>query len=208
MDMHTTGVKPDWENIKPSEQSAFQRVARETHGVVTPANAVSLAGLALVVDGSRRLLSADYHAGIPEIGVGRVLDLVDGVVANKTGTKSPLRAGVDAVFDKVGMVVGLSAIAQQSLAPKPVIVAHLAQNAANAAITMSAKKNGVVLNPSQEGKWAMAAQGLGIGLHTIARGLLKGRAKYSLEAAAYSVDGVAIYFGIVATKGYLDEARG
>jgi phosphatidylglycerophosphate synthase len=204
MNMHRA-ISPDWKTVDKSEQNQFQAVAEATNGVVTPANVVSLTGLALVCDGSRRIIKGQTKSGIVEIGIGRALDLIDGVVADKTGTKSPLGAAVDATFDKLGMAAGLAALYAKELAPRPVIVAHAMQNVANTAITATATKKGTPTYASKEGKLAMSAQGLGLGLHGIARTFLSGKSRAKLEAVAYGVDAIAIGVGAKATKQYFDQ---
>jgi phosphatidylglycerophosphate synthase len=70
---------------------------------MTAANIISLLGLSLVIAGIMLAMrhEAGWAAGL--IILGRLADLADGFVADKTGTKSPLGEAVDATVDKIAM---------------------------------------------------------------------------------------------------------
>ena len=52
--MHRTGKLADWELIDSTKWNNFQKVADRTNGIITPANLISLAGLALTIQGADR----------------------------------------------------------------------------------------------------------------------------------------------------------
>lgn len=102
MNLHRNTGTPDWEMVAINKRTAIQKLAAATHGIVTPPNFISLLGFALVIYGLAALLREEYWTGLIALGVGRLLDIVDGAVAQSTGTKSPLGELVDATIDKFG----------------------------------------------------------------------------------------------------------
>src|SRR6478609_9535796 len=105
MKLHRVTGKADWENVALGERTFFQKIASYSSGVLTPANIVSLLGLSMVVFGLVLLLQGQSWAGVALLVIGRLLDIVDGAVAEATGTKSPLGEIVDASFDKLSTVL-------------------------------------------------------------------------------------------------------
>lgn len=102
MNLHRTTGTPDWEKVAAKERTAIQKLAASTKGIITPPNLISLLGFALVIYGLMALLQEAYWKGLIALGVGRLLDIVDGAVAQATGTKSPLGEMIDATIDKFG----------------------------------------------------------------------------------------------------------
>ena len=105
MNLHRTSGKPDWEEIKLGKRTLFQRLAAVTHGVITPANAITLIGFVVLLYGLGAILERDYLLGLTLIVMGRLLDIADGLAAEATHTKSPLGELFDATIDKVGTVL-------------------------------------------------------------------------------------------------------
>ncbi len=62
---------------------------------------VTLVGLGLIVLGSVLIAAARTQAGAIVIGVGAILDSVDGIIARETGTASPRGALLDTFSDRV-----------------------------------------------------------------------------------------------------------
>lgn len=109
MDLHRTTGQPDWENISANKRTTIQRIAFATNGIITPPNVITIIGLVIVLFGIFALLTGDYWTGLIALTVGRLLDIVDGVIAQRTGTKSPLGELLDASVDKVGTVLTIIA---------------------------------------------------------------------------------------------------
>jgi phosphatidylglycerophosphate synthase len=117
MNLHTAHPDPDWKLVAAAKRNAWQRLAYATHGVVTPANALSVLGLLLVCWGAWRLYSGDRILGLGLVIAGRLADVADGYVAEVTGTKSRLGETVDVFCDKLALGVTLVALFAGRLAP-------------------------------------------------------------------------------------------
>lgn len=150
--MHRTGKYADWEQIEVTEQNIFQKVASKTNGVITPANLISLAGLTLTIQGARNISKKNDTKALVQIGLGRALDVVDGYVADKTGTKSPLGEAVDATFDKLAVASCLPALRRRQIINRKFAGALAVQNLANSALTIVAKLRNQEIHPDKSGK--------------------------------------------------------
>jgi len=100
MDLHRA-LEADWRGLKPGDMNRWQRLAAASHGLATPGNAISLLGLVLVTVGILLAVREEAGLGAGLIVLGRLGDLADGYIADKTGTKSPLGEAVDATIDKI-----------------------------------------------------------------------------------------------------------
>jgi phosphatidylglycerophosphate synthase len=127
--------------------------------ILTPANAVSAIGLMLSVHGAANI--GRLH-GVIEIGLGRLLDVIDGPVARRTHS-SRFGAVLDAVFDKLA----IAAIAYQAwrygIAPKALIGFIVVQNLANSAAAIYAEKKNLRFESSTNGKYTILLQNLALG---------------------------------------------
>jgi phosphatidylglycerophosphate synthase/diacylglycerol kinase family enzyme len=99
--MHYPQDKPDWEYSNKQTLTRWQSFAMASHGIVTPANIVSVLGLILVVIGCVYIYAGHLEIGTLAILFGRFMDLIDGIVAEKTKTKSPFGEIVDTTCDKL-----------------------------------------------------------------------------------------------------------
>ena len=149
-------------------QNIWQRVAKKTHGVITPANVVSLAGLAITISGLQDFKRGDKKKAITKVISGRLCDIADGYVAERTKTKSPLGEAVDATVDKISMAHGLYVMSKTHTLPPLASASFLSQNVINTAATALSKKRGIELHPSAEGKITTLLQWAAIGGYAIA----------------------------------------
>ena len=163
MNLHRTGKVPQWETVAPEDRNAFQKVAARTKGVVTPANAVSASGAGLVASGLVDIANGNTTRGVIKVGLGRSADLGDGLTAEHTGTKSPLGEGVDVVVDKVETAAALPVLVKAGVLPKGAGAVIFSQNFANTAFSVVAKRRGIELHPSKEGKLTTFGQWTTIG---------------------------------------------
>ncbi len=157
MRLHHRGKKADWHRVLPEKRNFWQRLAKLSAGVATPGNLISLGGLLLVLLGTWLLVQQQYVAGLSVIVVGRISDVLDGIVAEKTGTKSPLGEIVDTTVDKLAVLIIVPVLIIEHLLPLPIVYIILLQNTINVLIAAIAKVRQVELRPSIEGKISMAA---------------------------------------------------
>jgi len=167
MNLHRTDKKPQWERTAESERTVWQRIAYKTHGVVTPANLVSLTGLALTMSGLQDFKKGNKQRATAKIILGRACDIADGLVAEHTKTKSPFGEAVDATVDKISMAHGLYVLSETDTLPVFATASFFTQNIVNTAATAIAKKRGVELHPSAEGKITTLLQWAAIGGYVI-----------------------------------------
>lgn len=149
-----------------TERNIFQKISDATYTVVTPANVMDAWAF---VRGIQGIAEHDTWKGIGKSAVGYLTDLVDGPTARITGTPSRLGEIIDATGDKIKMAYALRKIWQTDRAPKSLLTAVAAQNAANAAITIYdlIANDKPQVHPSEEGKQTFAIQEFGIGLNVI-----------------------------------------
>src|SRR5579862_7066069 len=107
MNMHRAGAEGQWASVPPENQNPFQKVAAATKGIVTPGNAVSIAGAGLVATGLKNIATGETAKGVIQVGAGRAADLLDGTAAEATGTKSPIGEAVDVGVDKAELVAAV-----------------------------------------------------------------------------------------------------
>lgn len=186
MNLHRAEKQGDWANIPEQERNIFQKIAAKTDGVVTPGNITSVAGGLLVLSGLRDIYKGRTRRGIAKIGIGRIGDLIDGTVADKTGTKGPKGEATDAGVDKALMAATLPVLVKRGVLPLHAAGLIGAQNIASAGLAVEAKKRGHTLHPSEEGKKAVFGQWSVVGL-------------YVLAAAARKTDSPRLAEGIEAT---------
>ena len=176
--------------------------------VLTVPNAISALGLALTVHGSRR---ADTGWGITETVAGRLLDLLDGKVARMLDQSSEFGAGIDAAFDKAGVLaIGINEW-RGGIAPKPALLVIALQNAVNLVATAVATRLGGEedLAPVLAGKAAMAYQNGALGAYAVsALFRRRNRAVSVVFRVIGDVDTVVGtgWFGVKASRRYVSRA--
>jgi phosphatidylglycerophosphate synthase len=197
MKLHHHSGKPDWEMIAPAERTPWQRLAANTRGFVTPANVVSLVGLGLVLLGLAVLVKHRYIAGLWLIVIGRLCDIIDGAIADRSGTKSPLGEVVDAGFDKLGALGVLIVFGVEHIVPWWAIIGIGIQNAANAIIGFVGHHRKLSVHPVRAGKISTACEWLAFFCFILA-------AAYGSAWAwpAYGILGAALVLGLVSTSVY------
>ena len=199
MKLHRTTGKPDWANMNLSDMNNWQRLARKSQGVITPGNIVSILGLGLVLYGLWCVTGHNYKSGLIFLIVGRFADLVDGYLAEKTQTKSPLGEIIDAGIDKLGTLLTFIVLYAAHTAPWLILSLLLLPQIINSLFSVWAYKNNNRLHPSPIGKLSMAALLLSIA------GLLLLKAFYFTRLETISIDVVAVasaILGLVSSYGY------
>ena len=178
--------------------------------IFTVPNAISAVGLGLVVHGSAR---ADTGWGITETVIGRLLDLLDGKVARMLNQSSEFGAGIDAAFDKAGVLaIGINEW-RGRIAPRPALLAIAVQNAVNLAATALATRLGGddELAPAVDGKSAMAYQNGALGAYAVSA-LFRTRSRptsiiFRVIGDIDTLVGTG-YFGVKASRHYICRVVG
>jgi len=199
MNLHRTSGKPDWDKVTPSERNSFQKLAAATHGIVSPANVISLIGLGLVVVGLMEVINQQFWMGLGLLAVGRLLDIVDGAVAEATQTKSPLGELFDAAADKIGTLLTIVALFVANVTYWWVIAALLIPQVIIPIVIYYKRQKGINVHPTRQGKLSMAAVWVGI------VGLLFVKALNDtglLNIGVYAVIGLSLILGLYALWQY------
>src|SRR5215213_11904062 len=156
MQLHRTTGKPDWTAVPPGSHNIWQRAALRTHGIGTPSNAVTLVGFVLVVIGLQQILHQHYLLGTGLLVTGRLCDILDGWLAEHTGTKSPLGELLDAVIDKIVTILTVATFFAAHIAPAWVLIALVTPHILIAVIILGWRTHNVAFHPSLVGKLSMA----------------------------------------------------
>lgn len=167
MDLHRPKSKPDWQLVDEKKWSVYQRIAHATGGVITPGNIITTAGLLLVGAGLYLLVRDVSITALALIAIGRVVDLLDGYIANKTNTKSSIGEAYDSVADKLTafavlilfVMVGIIAVWQAGLL--------LLIQVINSVFTIKAKATNQTIHSSRAGKQATFLLWLTVGLFAV-----------------------------------------
>lgn len=192
--MHRVGKVADWETVPPDAHNIWQRYAQRTRGWVTPGNIVSILGLCLVLIGLAYILAGRNVFGFVLVGIGRFADIIDGMLADKTGTKSPLGEAIDATSDKITLLAALIVFFAVHLIPSAIIFAVGCVNLAIALLSIRARMQRIHLHPSRIGKLATVVQWLGMVLYILAAIV----SVHAISIVAYTVMIISVGMALVA----------
>lgn len=150
----------------PLELNRYEKFAEldlNVRDLLTPATAVSIAGLALVLDGITDLSKV---SNVHKIAIGRGCDIFDGSLARFLNQSSDAGAAVDVIFDKYEMWRIGTAAWQQGALPKSLIGYTVAKNGLHAGLTIGAaiQHPHESFRPPKSGKYAMFGDNLAGGL--------------------------------------------
>lgn len=125
--------------------------------IPTIPNAMSIAGAVLAWRGAKRI---DTAAGVAQVAAGRFIDVLDGIVARKTGQTSDFGALLDAGLDKAVTAIILYEIKSKNLAPTEIIAAITAFNGINAVASAKTivEAGDETVRPEISGKLALALE--------------------------------------------------
>jgi phosphatidylglycerophosphate synthase len=158
-----SGGGGQWKHQDPDTWNAHQKIANRTKGYVTLANGVSLAGAALTAYGVHKAANQEYAKATIFMGIGRFCDLMDGKIAEKTGTMSDTGAGVDAGLDKLLAAFALYTFVKSGHISRTEALLHSAQQTAIFAESALIQYGQGEPNPGESGKRGMAALWLRVG---------------------------------------------
>jgi cardiolipin synthase len=165
MDLHTPGLKADWDSTPPGRRNAWQRLAASTGGLLTPGNLITWLGLAIVIFGLRQLAGGHLIPGVVIICMGRCLDVLDGMAAAYTKTKSPLGEITDVVADKVALFGCALVIVVRQLMPLYLILALVVIYILISLLGAAVRIGQIELHPTQTGKLYTASSWIGLLLY-------------------------------------------
>jgi phosphatidylglycerophosphate synthase len=205
MDLHRVGKRPDWELIAPDKRNVWQRLAASTKGIITPANVTSVAGAALVGLGLWRICFDDITWGLILITIGRTADILDGAVAQATGTKSNVGEALDASIDKITVIAALGIFIGTGIVPLVAAAFIAVRNSANISLSLLAKAHKKILHPSRAGKLAGGLEWVSLLFFVLAAFAVEhgnDALEYSSFALAYIVLGATLALGVKAIKDY------
>ena len=212
MNLHRSEDTPEWELVPPEERNYWQRLAAKTHGIVTPGNIATAAGVCLVVAGEECTKRGKRKTGLTLIATGFAMDFVDGQLADRTETKSRLGAKADIVSDKFKVLTTLYTLHKAELIGTSTAMHILVQNSANVAITAYAKATGnTELNDASAlGKVTAVAQAgrmvTGAASKMLASSEDYGQLAASVERFSTGLEVVAAGTGICTSVGYAQQA--
>lgn len=153
--LHTAKIA-DWEKTAKGSHNIWQKVASKSYGTLTPANMASFAGGILGIYGLWVILDGHTFEGLILLAIGRVADLADGIIAEYTGTKSPLGETIDATVDKIVIAFALIVLGAIGSIPWIIIIVAGFYNAVNIIISVVARLRRKTIHPSRVGKIAAA----------------------------------------------------
>jgi phosphatidylglycerophosphate synthase len=206
MNLHRSDSNPDWTDVKPTDRTVWQNVAVNTRGIVTPPNFITVIGLGLVIIGLMFVMQRQDWIGIGLIIVGRLLDLVDGWLAELTQTKSPVGELFDAAADKIGTILTIIVFYAALLAPWWLLTAMLLPHIIISVISLQARRQKKQLHPSRLGKVSMAA--LWVGLFGFVLLRAAGLADVSIViVTVYLVSVLSVLMSSAAAVSYGSELR-
>lgn len=172
MQLHRTNKKPDWELTSNTDWNRWQRIASASRGTITPGNVFTIGGFLIVIYGLMEIYWQRYWLGIAIIFIGRLCDIADGWLAERTGTKSPLGEALDAGFDKTAVVIGVIILGSAHTAPWWLLIALLLPHLLMSLVTVvTFSFSHHVIHPSRSGKNSMAASWICLGALPILQAL-------------------------------------
>lgn len=203
--IHTLKDKADWEYISPRNYNTWQKIAVATRGFITPGNFASLLGFALVILGLSELVDRHFFIGSILLALGRLCDLLDGTLAEYTGTKCQVGEILDTGTDKLAIFLSLIVLALNDLTPAYIVVAILGLNIASVSISLIARVRRIVIHPSKAGKFFTALSWVVI-ISYLYSYAVSGVAQDILRVVAYISFVGTIGLGLFALAGYSQAA--
>lgn len=201
MKLHRARKQADWLAVSRRQRNGWQRLAVRTHGAITPGNILTVLGLLMVIYGLVLVASGQYFIGLVWLAVGRFCDLLDGWLAEYTGTKSPLGALFDATADKIETAATVVVLVATGLLPLWLAILVILPHVLITGLSAAAGIRGRPFHPSRAGKLSMALAWLGLVMVVLAKATAGVDAGW-LQTTAYLVCAAAAAWALWAAVGY------
>lgn len=204
MNLHRSSGKPGWLEVAPGSRNLWQRTAARSNGYITPPNAATIVGFGLVLVGIIFLLDRQYIIAGILLLAGRFFDLVDGWLAEKTGTKSPFGEALDATVDKIATFLVLFTLPFTGVVPLWALLLIILPQIATSYVVLGARQRQKYTHPNLYGKLGIALAWIAIGGFVFLAG---SEVKYDslLHIASGLLAVVSSLFSVIALQGYLKE---
>lgn len=205
LNLHRVGKTADWESIEPAARNPFQRIAASTGGVLTPANLITVIGALITLWGAAQLLANNWWLALGLLLLGRVMDVADGFVAHRTGTKSALGELLDAMADKVVTVLTVVALFLAHVAPTWLMGLLVLPHIIITVIVIVDRARGVKHHPSRLGKTTMLLAWIAIPLMLIVKAAeLHSTNPFAVIVMLFVLTSAA--FGFITANSYLSQS--
>jgi phosphatidylglycerophosphate synthase len=153
----------DWDGIADEDLNVFQRVAKKTKGIITVGNTITTVGAGLFTMAMIDIANGQKEkAAIGLIG-SRVCDLGDGYGADITGTKGKIGRDYDPTVDAAELMIGAPILTAYGAMPLIPTIAMTVPKVIESAASINARKRGIEVNPTDEGKLGAGLMWFGIG---------------------------------------------
>ena len=169
--------------------------------IITPANAITLAGLLLTIFGSMHL---NTLTGLLFVVIGRGLDLVDGPVARMTHT-SKFSAILDPVADKLALLSVLIGVVRFNLVPGYITIYVVLYNLLITYLSVKAFQQGTASHALIPGKINLFLQIISI--FSFIDSQIFTTYTHVLTFMAYTTILVSLPFAVAAIKAYGSLSR-
>lgn len=197
MNLHRASSTPQWQAIAPTKRNVFQKIAARSGGFITPANIITLIGFTMVIGGLITILKGHIWIGLILLVIGRLFDVVDGIVAEKTMTKSALGELFDAAADKIGTLATVVVLIVAGIADWPWIVALVVPQIIILVVVAHKKQRRINLHPTRAGKLSMAGVWIAIVGLLVAKAIIAATlvlvATYAIIVLSIALGAYAIY---------------
>lgn len=202
LNLHRVSGVPDWSTVPPEKWNHWQRLAAATHGAVTPGNVISLLAAASVPAGLFLIVARhSYVLGVVTLLAGRLCDMLDGYVAERTDTKSPLGEKLDAGTDKIVTITAVVVLGAFGIMPWWILALLLLPQVCIGALAVWALQSGRPLHPLMSGKLSMAASWLALLLFVLQHAAI-GTLHMAIMALAYGLLALSAVLSGVAVTSY------
>jgi phosphatidylglycerophosphate synthase len=135
--------------------------------VLTLANCISIVGATVVIYGLITVYNNHLLSGLIIIMAGRVADILDGWIADRTKTKSPLGEGIDAAIDKILIFLSIIVLIDTHLLPIAVAVVVAMHGIYVTILSFVARTKKVYIHPSRAGKLGATFEWTCVGLYLL-----------------------------------------